>query len=65
MVQQTIVEIVQQVYYSGMEEQDTNPLDEALRIIDNALAATIGRELLSMTEVSDVLLDVRTVLVRV
>lgn len=65
MVQQTIVEIVQQVYYSGMAEQDTNPLDEALRIIDNALAATIGRELLSMTEVSDVLLDVRTVLVRV
>ena len=45
-----------------MEDLNKNPLDEALRIIDAALAATIGRELLSITEVSDVLLDVRTVL---
>ena len=37
-------------------------LDEALAVIDEALAKLAQRELVSATEVADVLLDVRTLL---
>jgi hypothetical protein len=37
-------------------------IDEALRIIDNGLSDLLHRELVSSDEVSDLLLDVRTVL---
>ncbi len=37
-------------------------LDEALTIIDGALLTMSGRELVSSVEVSDLLLDVRTLL---
>ena len=37
-------------------------LDEAVRVIDAALAKMMQRELVSSTEVADLLLDVRTLL---
>ncbi len=37
-------------------------LNEALAVIDEALAKLAQRELMSATEVADVLLDVRTLL---
>ena len=37
-------------------------IDEALRIIDSGLSDLLHRELVSSDEVSDLLLDVRTVL---
>jgi hypothetical protein len=37
-------------------------IDEALRIIDSGLSDMLHRELVSSDEVSDLLLDVRTVL---
>jgi hypothetical protein len=37
-------------------------IDEALRLIDTGLADLLHRELVSSDEVSDLLLDVRTVL---
>ncbi len=37
-------------------------IDEALRLIDNGLSDLLHRELVSSDEVSDLLLDVRTVL---
>lgn len=65
MVQQTIVEIVQQVYYSGMEEyknEGTEVIGSALKVIDKALGQMICRGLVSSGEITDVLLDVRTLL---
>lgn len=46
-------------------ENDTNSdavIDEALGVIDDALAKMIQRELVSSGEVADVLLDVRSLL---
>ena len=37
-------------------------IDEAVRLIDNGLSDLLHRELVSSDEVSDLLLDVRTVL---
>jgi hypothetical protein len=37
-------------------------IDEALRLIDNGLSDLLHRELVSSDEISDLLLDVRTVL---
>ncbi len=44
------------------ESQNEAVINEALGIIDAALAKTMQRELLSSGEVADVLLDVRTLL---
>lgn len=37
-------------------------INEALALIDQGLAVTMGRELMSSNEVTDMLLDVRTIL---
>ncbi len=41
---------------------DEAVIDEAVRLIDNGLSDLLHRELVSSDEVSDLLLDVRTVL---
>jgi hypothetical protein len=41
---------------------DEAVIDEALRLIDNGLSDLLHRELVSTDEVSDLLLDVRTLL---
>jgi hypothetical protein len=41
---------------------DTAVIDEALRLIDKSLSEMMHRELVSTDEVSDLLLDVRTLL---
>lgn len=41
----------------------TEVVNEAVRIIDAALSQTMSRELVSAGEVTDVLLDLRTLLV--
>ncbi len=41
---------------------DDAVIDEAVRLIDNGLSDLLHRELVSSDEVSDLLLDVRTVL---
>lgn len=40
----------------------TRAIEDALKIIDHALSTLLQRELVSADEVTDVLLDVRTVL---
>ena len=44
------------------ETQDTDVITEALQIIDQGLNDMLHRELVSTEEVSDLLLDVRTLL---
>lgn len=43
-------------------EVESSALVEAIAVIDKALAETLRRELISSGEVSDLLLDVRTLL---
>lgn len=43
-------------------EVESSALVEAIAVIDKALADTLRRELISSGEVSDLLLDVRTLL---
>ncbi len=45
-----------------IETQDLDTITEALTIIDRALGQMLHRELVSTDEVSDLLLDVRTLL---
>jgi len=45
-----------------MTETSTRNIDEALALIDAGLGRTMSRELMSTAEVTDLLLDVRTVL---
>ncbi|CAB4697808.1 MAG: hypothetical protein F2934_05410 [Actinobacteria bacterium] len=46
------------------ETPEAEVIQEALAIIDKALSEMLHRELVSSNEVSDVLLDLRTVLVK-
>ncbi|CAB4799457.1 MAG: hypothetical protein F2873_05975 [Actinobacteria bacterium] len=46
------------------ETPEAEVIQEALTIIDKALSEMLHRELVSSNEVSDVLLDLRTVLVK-
>jgi hypothetical protein len=50
----------------GVPMTDSNEavINEALRVIDKALSQMMSRELVSSGEVTDVLLDVRTLLVQ-
>lgn len=45
-----------------IETQDLDTITEALAVIDRALGQMLHRELVSTDEVSDLLLDVRTLL---
>lgn len=45
-----------------MTETTGYNIDEALKLIDAGLGLTMSRELMSTAEVTDLLLDVRTVL---
>ena len=45
-----------------MTEITTRNIDEALKLIDAGLGRTMSRELMSTAEVTDLLLDLRTVL---
>lgn len=45
-----------------MTETTTRNIDEALKLIDAGLGRTMSRELMSTAEVTDLLLDLRTVL---
>lgn len=45
-----------------MTEATGYNIDEALKLIDAGLGRTMSRELMSTAEVTDLLLDVRTVL---
>ncbi len=44
------------------QEQEATPVDEALALIDQGLGHLAHRELMSTTEVADLLLDVRMLL---
>jgi len=45
-----------------LQEVELNSVDEALALIDQRLGTLSNRELVSASEVSDLLLDVRTLL---
>jgi hypothetical protein len=47
---------------SMTQTYDSDQIDEALAIIDRGLREMVARELVSTAEVSDLLLDVRTLL---
>jgi hypothetical protein len=44
------------------ETTDTTALEEAMKIVDNAIKEISGRDIVSTSEMSDLLLDVRLVL---
>jgi hypothetical protein len=46
------------------DTHDTEAIDEALALIDQGLGTLLDRELVSSNEVTDLLLDVRTLLSR-
>lgn len=48
-----------------METKEENEIiNEALQIIDKTLAEIVGREIVSSSEISDVLLDVRQLIAK-
>ncbi len=47
---------------TGATEGDSKVIDEAVRLIDSGLSDLLHRELVSTDEVSDLLLDVRMLL---
>ena len=42
--------------------EETSVIEEAMKIVDNAIKEISGREIVSTTEMSDILLDVRLML---
>lgn len=63
MTSDTVSETVSETVSIAVTERTPGSVDEAVAIIDRALSEMLHRELISTSEVADLLLDLRSLLV--